>query len=250
MRSARLRSGSGVSRTCGAISQCLFPDSVFHLHHIRESGTHVLHDANSLLGLGDKVILGLLNLLLRLRAQLLLLVSLSLGRAGDLPGRALDAGLDGIEGQARLLDVLARAGGELEVGVEGRVPPGQEAALDLGVLGQAGLAHPLHRERVLLQRRGQRVLPGARVLLVQGLAARQAGAGDRVRERLGLRLRGRGRGQGGLGLGGGCGGGEKGDLLADGSAQVLEGLLDIGRVVVGLVRVLRSAPRQAGFSNL
>ena len=57
-------------------------------------------------------------------------------------------------------------------------------------------------------------------------------------EGLGLRLRGGGCGEGGLGFGGGGRGGEQLDLLADGAAEVVEGLADVGRVVVGLVGVL------------
>lgn len=200
--------------------------------------THVLHDADGLLRLGDKVIFGLLNLLLRLGAELCLLVGLRLGGGSHLPRVALDASLDGVEGQTGLLNILTRAGGELEVRVEGGVPPGQEAALDLGVLGQARLAHALHRQGIFLQGGSQRVLTGAGVLLVQRLAASQAGAGDRVGEGLGLRLGGRGSSQGCLGLGGGCGRREERDLLANGAAEILEGLLDVGRVVVGFVGVL------------
>lgn len=57
-------------------------------------------------------------------------------------------------------------------------------------------------------------------------------------EGLGLGLRGRGRGKSGLGLGGRTGLREKLDLLIDGAAQVVEGLADVGWVVVGLVGVL------------
>lgn len=135
------------------------------------SASHILHDTNSLLGLRDKLVLGPLNLLLGLVAELVVVEGVSARCGPKLPGGALDAGLDRIQRQAGLLDALARARGEREVGVERRVPPGQEAALDLGVLREAGLADALLRERVLLERRGQRVLAGARVLLVQGLAA-------------------------------------------------------------------------------
>lgn len=57
-------------------------------------------------------------------------------------------------------------------------------------------------------------------------------------EGLGLRLRGRGRGQRSLGLGGRAGMRQELDLLVDGAAQVVEGLADVGWVVVGLVGVL------------
>lgn len=60
-------------------------------------------------------------------------------------------------------------------------------------------------------------------------------------EGLGLGFGGGGRGQGGLGFRGGGGRGEELDFLADGVAQVVEGLTDVGGVVVGLVGVLRAA---------
>lgn len=59
-------------------------------------------------------------------------------------------------------------------------------------------------------------------------------------EGLGLGLGGRGSDEGSLSFGGrGCGR-EKGDLFGNGAAEVLEGLLDVGRVVVGLVVVGRA----------
>ena len=200
--------------------------------------SYILHHPNRLLRLRDKLVLRPLNLLLGLIAQLMVIERSSLLPSAKLPGSPLDAGLDGIERQPRLLHTLAGARGEREVGVERGIPPGQEAALDLGVLRETSLADALLRQGVLLEGRGQRVLAGAAVLLVQRLAARQAGAGEGVRKGLGLRLgRGRGR-QRGLGLGGRGGGREEVDLLADGAAEVGEGLLDVGRVVVGLVGVL------------
>lgn len=54
-------------------------------------------------------------------------------------------------------------------------------------------------------------------------------------ECLRLRLRGRGCGEGSLRFGGGGRRGKELDLLADGSAKVVEGLADVGRVVVGFV---------------
>ena len=225
--------------------------SLFHFSKTREpetkqKKTHILHHADSLLRLRHKLVLGPLNLLLRLGAQLVVVVVVRRRRgpadAGDaqLPRRAPDARLDGVERQARLLDRLARARRKHEVGVERRVPARQEAALDLRVLRQPRLAHPLHRQRVLFERRRQRVLARARVLLVQRLAARQTGPRDGVRERLGLRL-GRGRcRQGRLRLGRRRGRRQQVHLFADGAAQVRERLLDVGRVVVRLVRVLRA----------
>lgn len=65
-----------------------------------------------------------------------------------------------------------------------------------------------------------------------------------MREGLGLGLCGGRRCQGGLSLGGRGGGREQGDLLADSSAEVAEGLFDVGRVVVGLGRVLVTDKRR------
>lgn len=202
--------------------------------------THVLHDANSLLGLSNKLVLSLLNLLLGLGAELLLLAL----AGANLEGVALGVRLDGVQRQAGLFDVLSGAGGEHDVGVERRVPAGQEAALNLRVLGQTSLADALHGEGVLLESGGQGVLASASMVLVQGLAASQAGAGNGMAKGLGLGLCGRGRDEGGLGFGGGGGGRQEGDLFADGAAEVLEGLLDVRGVVVGLVGILRATERE------
>lgn len=56
-------------------------------------------------------------------------------------------------------------------------------------------------------------------------------------EGLGLGLRGGGSDEGGLSLSGGGSGGKEGDLLADGATEILEALLDVGRVIVGFVVV-------------
>lgn len=65
-------------------------------------------------------------------------------------------------------------------------------------------------------------------------------------ERLGLRLgRRRGR-EGSLGLGGGSGTREEVDLFRHGAAEVVEGLADVGRVVVGFVGVLRAKLSEGG----
>lgn len=83
------------------------------------------------------------------------------------------------------------------------------------------------------------------MLLVQKLAASQTGTSDSMVESLGLGL-GAGRSsEGGLRFGGrGCRG-QKLDLFADGTAEILEGLLDVGRVIVGLVGVLGAVKRNA-----
>lgn len=215
------------------------------MHPFDLSKTHILHYTNSLLSLRHKFILRLLNLLLRLGADLLLLCTIPGAglrrrdrRHRQLPHVALGLGLGGIQSQTTLLDTLPRAGGEHDVGVERGVPPGQEAALDLGILRQASLADALLSQGELLERRGERVFASACVLLVQRLAASQGGAGDGVGEGLGLGLRGGGRGQGGLGLGRGGRGGEELDLLADGAAEVGEGLVDIAGVIVSFGSIL------------
>lgn len=76
------------------------------------------------------------------------------------------------------------------------------------------------------------------MLLVQGLAASQGSAGDSVGKGLWLGLRSGRSSQGGLSLGGGGGGGQELNLLADSTAEVGEGLIDISRVVIGFGRVL------------
>lgn len=156
----------------------------------------------------------------------------------QLPRGALCARLGGIERQARLFDIFARACSKHDVGVERRVPARQVAALDLGILRKAGLADALLCEGKLFERRRKRVIVCARVLLVQQLAAGERGARNGVGERLGLGLsRGRGR-QGGLSLGGRSGGREKLDFFADGAAEVGEGFVDVAGVVVGFGGIL------------
>lgn len=76
------------------------------------------------------------------------------------------------------------------------------------------------------------------MLLVQGLAASQGSTGDSMRKGLWLGLCSGGSSQGGLSLGGGGGRGQKLDLLADGTAEVGEGLIDVSGVVVGFGGVL------------
>lgn len=213
--------------------------------------THVLHDTNGLLGLSDKLVLSLLNLLLGLRAQLLLVVGL-IALAAEAESGTLGVGLDSIKREARVLNVLTGAGSETQVGVKGSVPTSEEAALNLGILGKTGLANTLAGKRILLQGRRKRVFTGTSVVLVQELAARQTGAGDSMAESLGLGL-GSGRSdEGGLGFGRGGRGGEEADLLADGAAKVLESLLDVRGVVVCLVGVLRAieskSDRRSGYA--
>lgn len=202
--------------------------------------THVLHDTNSLLGLGDELVLGLLNLFLSLGAQLRLLVSLVALVTANAESGALGMGLDSIQRETRVLNVLAGASSEVQVSVESSVPTSEESALDRSVLGKTGLANTLAGKRILLQGCRKGVLASTGVVLVKQLAARQTGAGDSMAESLGLRFGSRRSDESGLGFGGRGGGGKKADLFADGAAKILEGFLDVRGVVVGLVGVLRA----------
>ena len=162
-------------------------------------------------------------------------------------GSSLLARLNRVQHQPGVLNVLARLGGEHQVGVESGVPASQEAGLDLGVLGQTGLTDLLLGQSVLLQCAGQRVLAfGA---LHEGLGAGERGPRDSMVEGLGLRLGRRRCGQGGLGFGGGAGLRQELDLLIDCTAQVVEGLADVGRVVVGLVGILRAGSSSGRLEN-
>lgn len=188
--------------------------------------TYVLHHANSLLGLANKLIFGLLDLRTGILAQVIQVAV----------GTGLFASLDRVKHQAGILNVLARLSSEHQVGVEGGVPAGQEAGLDLSILGETSLANLLLGQSILLQGSCKRVL--ALGALRECLGAGEGGTGDRVVEGLGLGLSGRWGCQGSLCLSGrGCLGQEL-DLLVDSTAQIIEGLADVGRVVVGLVGVL------------
>lgn len=151
---------------------------------------YVLHDTNGFFRLSDKFVLGLLNFFLGFGAELRLLTLAP--RVAQLEGCALGGGFDRIEREPRVLYILAGSSSELKVGVEGRVPTGQEAALDLRVLGETCLANALLGKRDLLKSGCKRVFAGPSMVLMQELTARQTGAGERVAEGLGLRLRGRG----------------------------------------------------------
>lgn len=68
----------------------------------------------------------------------------------------------------------------------------------------------------------------------------EGGTSDCVAESLGLGLRSWGCGERSLGFGRRCGIGEEVDLLRNGAAEIVEGLADVGWVVVCLVGVLRA----------
>lgn len=188
--------------------------------------TYVLHHTNSLLGLANELILGLFNLLTGILAQVVQVTT----------GSSLLASLDRVQGKTGVLNILACLSSEHEVGVESSVPASQKTGLNLRVLSQTGLADLLLGQSVLLQRVSQRVL--TLDALRKSLGSGERSAGDGVVEGLGLGLSGGGSSQSCLGLGGGAGLREKVDLLVDGAAQVVEGLADVGRVVIGLVGVL------------
>jgi hypothetical protein len=231
MRSARLRRGSGVSRTWFISTRHSFRSK-------KVLGPHILHDTDRLLRLPDKLILSLFNLRPRLLGQILFPAILAPRLARQIEDGPLRARLGRIETQSRVLDGLARARRKLDIRVQRRAPARQEAALNLRVLSEPRLAHLLARDGVLLERGGERVFAGRRLLLGEQVRGVESGAGDGVGEGLGLGLcRGRG-GQGGLRFGGGRGVGEEVDFLRDGAAEVGDGLADVGGVVVGLVGVL------------
>ena len=204
-----------------------------------ESSTYILHHPNRLLRLPHKLILLGLNLRPSLPTDLLRI------RIEPSPHATLRLGLRRVQAQPRILHRPPRPRREHDVGVQRRRPAAEEAALDLRVLRQPRLAHLLRRQRVLLQRGRERVLlraAAAGVRRVQRLRARQRRPRQRVADRLGLRLGRWRRGQGRLRLGRRRGAREQLDLLRDGAPEVVEGFADVGRVVVGFVRVLRAKP--------
>lgn len=171
---------------------------------------------------------------------MLLMGLVAMCMAAQLESGTLGVSFDGIQGEARVLNVLAGAGSESQVGVEGSVPTGEETALDLGILGKTSLTNTLAGKRILLQGGCEGVLSGTGVVLVEELAASQTGASDSMAECLRLRLGGRRSDEGSLSFGGRGSRREEADLFADGATKILESLLDVRGVVVGLVRVLRA----------
>ena len=204
-----------------------------------EPNAYVLHDANSLLRLSDELVLSLLNLGTGLLAQLFLhtIFAASL-LSGESKSTTLGVGLGGIKVQARVLDGLAGACRKHDVGVQSGAPAGQEPALDLSILRQPGLADLLAGDGKLLESSGKRILASARLLTGKHVGAVQRSAGDGMAEGLGLGLRGGRCSEGGLSLSWRGSGRQEVDLLGDGTAEVVEGLADVGGVVVGLVGVL------------
>jgi hypothetical protein len=201
--------------------------------------TYILHDANSLLGLADELVLSLLDLGTSLLAQVLVTVAGLALLAGQCECAALSIGLGGIQAQPRVLDLLAGTCRKLDVGVEGCAPASQESALDLGVLRQTGLANLLAGDGVLLEGSGQGVLARVGLLGGEHVRAVQGGAGNSMAEGLGLGLRAGRCGKRCLGLCRRCGARQEVDLLGDSAAEVVERLAEVRRVVVGFVGVLR-----------
>ena len=67
------------------------------------------------------------------------------------------------------------------------------------------------------------------------MTASEGGAGDSVGKGLRLRLCAGGRGESRLGFAGGFCVGEEVDLIGYGASEVIEGLANVGRVVVGFI---------------
>jgi len=197
--------------------------------------THILHDTDCLFSLRDKLVLLGLDLGPSILSQMV--IAKLITRGANEPRSGLLA-LGGVEAQARILDAAPGARGELDAGVEGGGPAGQELGLDGRVLGQPRLAHLLLRDRVLLQPRRQRVFRAGLFDAAERRRRRQRRARDGVVEGLGLWFCGRRRGHGCCGFrGGGCAA-EEADLFGDGAAKVIERFANVARVVVGLMRVL------------
>jgi hypothetical protein len=149
--------------------------------------SYVLHDTDGLLSLANKLVFGLLDLGSRLFTDVVVHGCLwSLTWQSE--SRALCVGLGRIQAQPRVLDCLASTCSELDVGVERGAPAGQEAALDLGVLGQSGLADLLAGNCILLEGGSKGVLTGAGLLRGEHVRRVEGGAGDGMVERLGLGL--------------------------------------------------------------
>lgn len=121
--------------------------------------TYILHHADGLLSLADKLVLGLLDLGTGLFAQVVQIT----------PSLCLLARLDRVQHETGVLDVAPGLSRKHQVGVQRGVPSGQEARLDLSVLRQTGLADLLRGQSVLLQRRRQGVFAGG--VLRQGLGS-------------------------------------------------------------------------------
>ena len=73
------------------------------------------------------------------------------------------------------------------------------------------------------------------------LTASEGGASDSMREGLWLGLCAGGSGESCLGFAGRFGMREEADFIRDGASKVVEGLTDVGRVVIGFIRVLRAS---------
>lgn len=114
---------------------------------------------------------------------------------------------------------------------------------------QTGLTNTLLGQSILLQSGSERVLASAGVLLVEQLGAGQAGTGNGMVEGLRLGLRGRGRGQSSLCFGGSGRRRKQLDLLANGATKILEGLLDVGGVVIGFIGVLGAVIRNGRLAH-
>lgn len=202
--------------------------------------THILHDTNGLLRLPHELILSLLNLSPRLLTNLLLHAIFPAGLARQRESTTLSISLRSIQAQPRVLHRLAGPRRKHNIRVQRRTPARQKSALDLGILCEPSLSDLLAGNSELLEGGRERVFAGTGMLTGQNVRAVQGGTGNGVAEGLGLRLRGGRCGEGGLGFGGRSRGGQEVDFLGDGAAEIVEGLADVGGIVVGFVRVLRA----------
>lgn len=96
--------------------------------------------------------------------------------------------------------------------------------MDLRVLCESGFTNTFAGQGVLLQSSCEWVLACTGMLLLQELAAGQTSTSNCMVESLWLWLRRWRSSEGGLRFGGGCRRGKEVDFLADGPAQVTEGL--------------------------
>ncbi len=141
-----------------------------------------------------------------------------------MPSGALGLCFCGIKQQSRVLNTFPGASSKHQVRVQGRAPTRKEAALDLRVLSESGFTNTLASQSILLKSRCKWILSGTRMLLLKELTAGQTRTSDGMVEGLWLRLCRRRSCESGLSFSWrGCGG-EEMDFLADGTAQVTEGL--------------------------
>lgn len=154
-----------------------------------------------------------------------------------LPLATFSLGLRSIQSQPRVLHAPPRPGCKHQIGIQRRAPTCQKSLLDLLVLRQADLSDLLARQGILLQSGGQWVFlaRGGRIGLDEQLTAGEGGASDGMGKCFGLGLRAGGSGESCLGFAGGFGMREEVDFVGYGASEIIKGLADVGRVVIGFV---------------